>query len=58
MNIKQDWFERQIEAIARTLAALLFGKDRVIKVFEEFEGKDGYDTTQNKNWTKCFWVFL
>lgn len=46
MNIKHDWFERQIEAIARTLAALLFGRDKVQKVFEEFEEKDGPDTTQ------------
>lgn len=37
MSIKQDWLERQIEAIGQGFAALLFGKNRVKKVFERFE---------------------
>lgn len=37
MSIKQDWLERQIEAIGQGFATLLFGKNRVKKVFERFE---------------------
>ena len=50
MGIKQDWFERQIEAIGQGLAALLFGKDKVEKVFEEFREvrrtNDSYKTDE------------
>lgn len=35
--IKQDFLERQIEAIAKTFAAVLFGKDRVKKAMENYE---------------------
>lgn len=34
---KQDWVERQIEAIAKTFAAVLFGKERVTKAMEDYE---------------------
>lgn len=34
---KQDWLERQIEAIAKTFAAILFGKERLTKAMEDYE---------------------
>ena len=34
---KQDYLERQIEEIGRTLAAMLFGKDRLSTITEELE---------------------
>ncbi len=40
MGIKKDWMERQIEAIANTFAAILFGKDRVKTILDVDEDED------------------
>lgn len=40
MGIKKDWMERQIEAIANTFAAILFGKDKVKTILDVDEGED------------------
>ncbi|MDR1364759.1 MAG: DUF6483 family protein [Oscillospiraceae bacterium] len=34
---KQDWMERQIEAIGRSLAAILFGKDKLPSIVEKLD---------------------
>ena len=39
MGIKNDWMESQIEAIGQGLAAILFGKEKLKKVFKKFEEK-------------------
>lgn len=46
MGIKQDWLERQIEEIGDTLAAILFGKDRLKKTYEKF--KENKQENQNE----------
>ncbi len=40
MGIKKDWMERQIEAIANTFAAILFGKDKVKTILDVDEDED------------------
>lgn len=40
MGIKKDWMERQIEAIANTVAAVLFGKDQVKAILDMDEEED------------------
>ena len=47
MSIKQDWMERQLESIGQGLAVVLFGKDKVKKVFKRFEDQN-QDTTDQK----------
>ena len=37
MGIKQDWFERQIEALGRALAGAIFGKEKLDELFEKYE---------------------
>ena len=46
MGIKQDWMERQIEAMGDTMAAVLFGKKRLKKVFDEFAENNQEDKNQ------------
>lgn len=46
LSIKQDWMERQIEDMGRTLAAILFGKERLQRVFEDF--KENEETNSNQ----------
>lgn len=41
MGIKKDWMERQIESIANTFAAILFGKDKV-KAILNFDEEEDY----------------
>ena len=36
---KQDWLERQIEAIGKTFAAILFGKDKIYSIYNEVDEK-------------------
>lgn len=40
MGIKKDWMERQIEAISNTVAAILFGKDKVKAILNMDEEED------------------
>lgn len=40
MGIKKDWMERQIEVIANTFAAILFGKDKVKTILDVDEEED------------------
>ena len=40
MGIKKDWMERQIEVIANTFAAILFGKDKVKTILDVEEDED------------------
>ncbi len=40
MGIKKDWMERQIESIANTFAAILFGKDKVKTILDVDEDED------------------
>lgn len=40
MGIKKDWMERQIEVIANTFAAILFGKDKVKTILDVAEEED------------------
>ena len=40
MGIKKDWMERQIEAIANTFAAILFGKDKVATILDVEDEED------------------
>lgn len=40
MGIKKDWMERQIEAIANTFAAILFGKDKVKTILDVDDEED------------------
>ena len=37
MGFKQDWMERQIEALGKTLATLIFGKDKIKSLASEIE---------------------
>lgn len=46
MSIKQDWMERQIEDIGRTLAAILFGAERLQRVFEDFKENEESNSNQ------------
>ncbi len=49
MGIKKDWMERQIEDIGQGLAAVLFGKEKLKKVFERFEEKHQESESQKMN---------
>ncbi len=40
MGIKKDWMERQIEVIANTFAAILFGKNKVKTILDVDEEED------------------
>ncbi len=46
MSIKQDWMEHQIEAMGRTLSAILFGKERLQRVFENFKENEEANSNQ------------
>ena len=46
MGIKQDWMERQIEEMGDTMAAVLFGKKRLKKVFDKFAENNQEDKNQ------------
>ena len=46
MGIKNDWMESQIEAIGQGLAAVLFGKEKLKKVFKKFEEKHQVSESQ------------
>lgn len=37
MGFKQDWMERQIEALAETVAALIFGKEKIKSLASKIE---------------------
>lgn len=37
MGIKQDWFERQVEALGKALAGAIFGKEKLEELFEKYE---------------------
>ena len=37
MGIKQDWFERQVEALGKALAGAIFGKEKLDELFEKYE---------------------
>lgn len=37
MGIKQDWFERQVEALGKAFAGVIFGKEKLKDLFEAYE---------------------
>ena len=37
MGIKQDWFERQVEALGKAIAGAIFGKEKLDELFEKYE---------------------
>lgn len=37
MGIKQDWFERQVEALAKAFVGAIFGKEKLEELFEKYE---------------------
>lgn len=37
MGIKQDWFERQVEALGKALAGAIFGKEKLDELIEKYE---------------------
>lgn len=41
---KQDWIERQIDAIAKSFAAILFGKERLRSVMLDYEEQEETST--------------
>lgn len=41
---KQDWMERQIDAIAKSFAAVLFGKERLKSVMLDYEEQEEVST--------------
>lgn len=52
MGIKQDWMERQIEYMGGTLAAILFGKERLQRVFEDFKENEEASLNQKMKNTR------
>lgn len=44
MGIKQDWFERQVEALGKALAGAIFGKEKLDELFEKYEAVETQET--------------
>ena len=37
MGIKQDWFERQVEALGKAFAGVIFGKEKLLDLAEKYD---------------------
>ncbi len=50
---KDDWFEKQVDIIAKTIIGLIFGKEKLMEIIQDREETNDIQTKANEQYLSC-----